>query len=203
MRLWASNSCWSFEPDNPRALHYLAEAYLALGEIELALEAAQQAFELDMTMEDHYYTLGRALIENGREQEGYGYMELYIRDNEEALEDRFVLYYLGRAFQGLDDHIRAIENFEASYKIHRGLYEMSYYWSLSLIALGEYEDAVDRAIVPIEQIPNWFEPYVAHAQALFYLENYADAKETIEEGADLAKTRGPAGRAVLLARHDL
>ncbi|MBN2044325.1 MAG: tetratricopeptide repeat protein [Anaerolineales bacterium] len=175
------------EPDHPRGLHYLAEAYLALGENELALETARRAFELDMTMQDHYYTLGRALIENGFNQEGYGYMELYTRNMEE-IEDRFVLYYLGRAFQGFDDHIRAIQHFEASYAIRRDLYEMSYYWANSLIAVGEYKDAVDRAIVPIEQTPNWFEPYVTHAQALYYLEDYDDAKEAIEAGADLAKT---------------
>lgn len=186
--LWACEQLLDFDPENSRGLHYLAEAYLALGENELALEAAQRAFELDMTMEDNYYTLGRSLIENGREQEGYGYMELYTRDNEEALKDRVVLYYLGRAFQGFDDHVRAVENFQASYKIHRGLYQMSYYWAVSLIALGEYEDAIDRVIVPIEQIPSWFEPYVAHAQALFYHEDYGDAKEVIEAGAKLAKT---------------
>ncbi len=186
--LWACEQLLKFDPDNPRGLHYLAEAYLAQEKYDLALEAAQRSFEMDMTIEDNYYTLGRALIENGREAEGYGYMELYTRDNPEALKDRVVLYYLGRAFQGFDDHIRAAENFAASYKIHRGLYKMSYYWAVSLIALGDYEEAITRALVPIEQLPSWFEPYSAQAQAYYYLENYADAKEIIEEGAKLAKT---------------
>ena len=185
--LYISEQLLKVAPEHPRGLHYLAEAYLGLGENELALETARQAFELDMTMHDHYYTLGRSLIENGYNEEGYGYMELYTRDMEE-IEDRFVLYYMGRAFQGFDDHIRAIENFEASYEIRRDLYKMSYYWANSLIAIGEYEAAVDRAIVPIQQIQTWFEPYLTHAQALYYLEDYDDAKEAIEAGADLAKT---------------
>ena len=178
-----------FAPENATGLHYLAETYLALDENELALEAARRAFELNMTMEENYFTLGRALVVNGFEQEAYGYLELYLRE-EENQENRLALYYMGRALQGFNDHVRALENFEASYKIRRDLYEMSHYWAISLVALEEYEDALDRIAVPIERITDWFDPYVVKAQTYYYMEDYAEAKEVIEEGADLADTPG-------------
>ncbi len=178
-----------FDPDNARGLHYMAEAYLALEENELALEAAQRAFELDMTMEENYFTLGQALVLNGFEQEAYGYLELFLRD-EDNQENNVALYYMGRALQGFDDHVRALEYFESSYKIRRTLYEMSYYWAVSLVAVGEYDKAIERATVPIQQIGKWFEPYSIEAQAYYYMEDYAEAKETIEEGAEFAKAPG-------------
>ena len=95
---------------------------------------------------------------------------------------------MGRALQGYNDHIRAVDYFERSYAIRKDQYEMSYYWAVSLIALGEYKSALERVNVPLQQIPDWYEPYLAEAQAYYYLENYADAKEIIEVGADLAKT---------------
>lgn len=175
------------EPDHALALHYQAEAYLELELYEEALEAAERSFLLDMTNVDHYFTYAHALIENDRAKEAYGYLELYLREDENK-EDHIALYLLGRTHQAHNDHIRALQRFEESYDIRRDTYEMSYYWALSLLAVEEYEDALDRAQVPIEQIIRWFEPYLVKAQAYYYMEDYFEAKEAIEEGADYART---------------
>ena len=176
-----------FEPDNARGLNLKAEVLMTMGEYEEALEAARRAFELNMTFEDNYLTLGRALVLNGFEREAYGYLELYLRD-ETHQEDRLALYMMGRALQGYNDHIRAVDHFERSYAIRKDQYEMSLYWAESLVAIGEYEAALERVNVPLQQIPNWFDPYLVQAQAYFYLEDYAEAKEVIETGADLVET---------------
>ena len=126
-----------FEPDNARGLNLKAEVLMFLGEDEEALEAARRSFELDLTFEDNYLTLGRALVLNGFEREAYGYLELYLRD-EEHQENRLALYMMGRALQGYNDHIRAIDYFQQSYAIGKDQYEMSLYWAESLVAIEEY-----------------------------------------------------------------
>jgi tetratricopeptide (TPR) repeat protein len=176
-----------FAPDNPRGHYYRAISLLALGEYEDALDAAQRAFELDMLMVDNYYALGTALVENDSGQVGYGYLDLYLRHDEHT-SDPMALYMLGRAYQAFDNHEAAIDYFESAYAIRRDIYEMSYYWAKSLVALEEYEKALERVRVPIQRIPDWFEPYVVQAQAYYYLDELEDARTSIAEGAVRAET---------------
>ena len=174
-----------FAPDNALGLHYLAEAYLGLGKWEDALEPAQEAHQQDIMLVDNYLTLGRALVVNGQPKEGYGYLDLFLRYDENK-DNPMALYMFGRANQAYGNHAKAIANFEKAYSIQRSLYEMSYYWAVSLVAEGEYLLALERVQVPIERIEEWFEPFLVKAQAYYYLEEYADAKESIEEGAEFA-----------------
>jgi tetratricopeptide (TPR) repeat protein len=185
--LWAIDQLLAIAPENARGLHFQAEALLAIGEVEAALEAAEQSFALDMTDIQHYKTYGHALVVNGREKEGFAYLDLYLRE-EGNENDAEALYLYGRALQGYNDHVRAVQTFEQAYALRRDIYPMSHYWAVSLVAIGEYERALNRVQVPIERIPNWYEPYLVKAQALYYLEDYAEAKEVIEVGADLART---------------
>jgi len=174
-----------FAPENALGLHYLAEAYLELGQPEDALEPAQQAHQLDILLVDNYLTLGRALVVNGQPKAGFGYLDLYLRYDEHK-ENPMALYMFGRANQAYGNHAEAIANFEKAYSLQRSLYEMSYYWAVSLLAEEEYDLALERVQVPIQRIGEWFEPYLTQAQAYFALEEFADAKESIEEGAEFA-----------------
>jgi len=175
----------NFAPDVALGQHYLAEAYLALGQPEEALEPAQKAHDLDVKLVKNYLTLGRALVENDAALEGYGYLDLYLRYDENK-ENPIALYMFGRANQAYGNHVEAIANFEKAYSIQRTMYEMSHYWAVSLVATADYQRALERVAVPIERIGDWFEPYLVQAQAYYYLEEYADAKESIEEGAEFA-----------------
>jgi tetratricopeptide (TPR) repeat protein len=174
-------------PENADVLHYLAETYIALDRPEDALEAAQLSFDYNPLQVKNYRTLAQALILNGREAEAYGLIELYLR-HEENKQDPLAMYLYGRAQQPYDMHEKAVSNFEKAYDITKRIYEMSNYWAISLIALGDYEKALERIQVPIERIPRWFEPYQVQAQIYYLLEQYEDAKDSIEEGAELART---------------
>jgi len=176
-----------FAPDNAYGLHYLAEAFLGLDQPEEALEPALLAHEQDVFMVENYLTLGRALVLNDRGKEGYGYLDIFLRYDENK-ENPMALYMFGRANQAYGNHAEAIANFEKAYSFQRTLYEMSHYWAVSLIAIGDYDKALERVTVPIERIGEWFDPFLVRAQAYYYLEDYADAKEAIEEGAEFAET---------------
>ena len=175
------------DPENALAYHYLAETYLGLDEPEDALEAAELSFQYDPTLVSNYRSFAEALILNGREAEAYGYIQLYLEERENQ-EDAHAYYLFGRAQQAHDLHPEAIESFETAYAIRKDIYEMSNYWAISLIAVEKYEDALERAQVPLDRIPRWFAPYQVQAEAYFYMEYYEDAKEIIEEGADYART---------------
>ncbi|MEJ2757288.1 MAG: hypothetical protein P8046_02290 [Anaerolineales bacterium] len=177
----------AFAPDNPRAYYYKALGLLELNEFEDALDAAQMAFDLDPLMVDNYYTYGAALVENDRGQEGYGYLELYLR-YEDNLENAMALYMFGRANQAFGFHEEALDYFKQAYAIRRDIYEMSYYWAVSLVATEDYEAALERVEVPLQRISDWFEPYVLQAQAYFYLDELENAREAIELGSTKAKT---------------
>lgn len=177
----------SFAPDNGHGHYYQALAFLELDQPEAALESAQRAFELDPLMVDNYFALGAALVENGFGEEGYGYLELYVRHGENAT-DPMALYMFGRAYQAFGNHEAAIDYFQSAYALRRDIYEMSYYWAKSLLALGEYDRALERVRVPLQRIPNWFEPYVVQAQAYYYLGELEEARAAIEESSVRAET---------------
>ncbi len=177
----------TFAPDNALGQHFLAEAYLALGDYEQALEPAEKAHELDVTLVQNYMTLGTALVVNGFPKEGYGYLNLFLKYDENK-ENPMALFMFGRANQAYGNHAEAIANFEKAYSIDRTMYEMSHYWAVSLVATEDYTRALERVEVPIERIGEWFDPYLVQAQAYYYQEEYADAKESIEEGAEFADT---------------
>jgi len=174
-------------PENADVLHYLAETYIALDRPEDALEAAQLSYDYNPLQVRNYRTLAQALILNGRESEAYGLIELYLR-HEENKQDPLAFYLFGRAQQAYDMHEKAVSNFEKTYGITREIYEMSNYWAVSLIVLEDYDKALERIQVPLERIPRWYEPFQVQAEIYYRLEMYEDAKESIEEGAEFART---------------
>ena len=175
------------DPDNALGHYYLAETLIGLEEPELALDEAQLAFENNPTLIDNYLTLGHALILNDRASEAYGLIELYLKYDENK-ENAMAWYLFGRAQQAYLKHEEAISSFERAYNIRKDIYEMSLYWAISLTEIEEYDLALERVQVPIERILRWFDPYQVKAE-IFYLQgDYAKAKETIEDGADYART---------------
>jgi tetratricopeptide (TPR) repeat protein len=98
------------------------------------------------------------------------------------------LYMFGRANQAFGFHEEALDYFKQAYAIRRDIYEMSYYWAVSLVATEDYEAALERVEVPLQRISDWFEPYVLQAQAYFYLDELENAREAIELGSTKAKT---------------
>lgn len=177
----------AFAPENPQGHYYRAMALLELNQPEEALEAAQTAFALDPLLVMNYYALGAALVENDRGREGYGYLDLYLR-YEENLKDAMALYMFGRANQAFDFHAEALDYFQQAYAIRRDIYEMSYYWAISLAATEDYEAALERVEVPLQRLSEWFEPYVLQAQIYYALDELEEARVAIERGSTHAKT---------------
>lgn len=177
----------AFAPENAQAYFYKSLALLELDQPEEALEAAQTGFELDPLLVKNYYTLGAALVENNRGQEGYGYLELYLR-YDENLQDAMALYMFGRANQAFGFHEEALDYFNQAYAIRRDIYKMSYYWAISLLATEDYRSALERVEVPIQRISDWFEPYLLQAQIYYAMDEMEDARVAIERASTHAET---------------
>jgi tetratricopeptide (TPR) repeat protein len=175
----------TIDPENAQAFNFLSKIYIELNRPEEAIEAAQEAFDRDLTNTENYILLGHALLMNERADEAIPLLEIYVSH---MSEDYFGWYLLGRANQEVGNTESALEIFELTYEERKNIYEMSYYWALSLIDAEEYEAAIDRLQVPIRRIPNWFEPYVAQAKAYYLNEEYDQAKEVLETNSNRARS---------------
>ncbi|WP_298008371.1 MULTISPECIES: tetratricopeptide repeat protein [Anaerolinea] len=65
-------------PDSPLVALARGEAYLALGEVDAALEQAQRANTLDLTLLPAYRLLGAALLEKGEAEQAVEPLETYL-----------------------------------------------------------------------------------------------------------------------------
>lgn len=171
------------DSENHQVYYYLAKIYIAQDRYEEALEAAQRAYELNMINPENHLLYGYAFILNDLFEEALPLIETYLSH---VNDDYFGWYLLGRALLGAGDPASAVDIFKYTYSERKNIYEMSYYWGLALIEIGEYETAAERLLVPIQRTPRWFEPYAAQARAYYLNEEYNFAKEILEAGKDRA-----------------
>jgi tetratricopeptide (TPR) repeat protein len=177
------DTAFSLDPENAEAYQLLAKVYIAQNLPEEALEASQEAFNRDLLSPENYRLLGHALILNDRYNEAIPLIETYLQHEN---EDYFGWYLFGRAQQGIGNPEGAIEIFRSTYAERKNIYEMSYYWGLALIDVGDYATAAERLLVPIQRTPRWFEPYAAQAEAYYLNGQFNLAKEALEAGASRA-----------------
>lgn len=173
-------------PESPLIYAYRSQAYLQSGENELALEAAQQAYELDQTILKVYQTLGNLHLISGNPARASYYFEIYLRyitDDAEA----WATY--GRTLFEQGDHFeRAMQAFDLALTLDENSFTALLFRGLSYLEVGEGQLAVNDLFIARNFDRESFAASLGLARALSLAERYDDAISQFTGSEQLAST---------------
>ena len=173
-------------PESPLIYAYRSQAYLQSGENDLALEAAQQAYELDQTILTVYQTLGNLHLISGNPASASHYLEIYLRyitDDAEA----WATY--GRALFEQGDHFgEAMQAFDLALTLDENSFTALLFRGFSYLEVGEGQLAVNDLFIARNFDRESFAASLGLAQALSLAERYNDAISQFISSEQLAST---------------
>jgi tetratricopeptide (TPR) repeat protein len=175
-------------PDSPLLYLYRAQAYLELGQLPLALEAAIQANEMDITLLSAYRILGEAYLENEEADNAIEVLRIYTSYVE---DDPFAWYLLGKSLYLEGQTQEAVEALEYALNLAPESDETAFgaylYRGLAYINLGEGQKAVNDLFVAKRLHPDSFIVNLEFAHALLLAGRIDDALGQIYNTLKLAE----------------
>ena len=173
-------------PESPLIYAYRSQAYLHTGENKLALEAAQQAYELDQTILSVYLTLGNLHLLSGNAEEASHFLEIYLRY---IKNDSNAWAAYGRAlFEGEEQFEEARQAFDLALKLDENSFIALLYRGLSYLEAGEGQLAVNDLFIARNFDRESFVASLGLAQALSLAERYDDAISQFTGSEKIATT---------------
>lgn len=172
-------------PESPLLQLYRSQAYLKIGEDEKALEAAQQAYELDRTILQIYRILGELQLYTGHPYQASQHLEIYLRYVEDDAE---ALAIYGRAlFERGRNFEEALKAFNRALKIDEYSFSALLYRGLSYVEIGEGQLAVNDLFIARNLDRNSFEASLGLGRALFIAERHEDAVSQFSGSENLSE----------------
>ena len=174
----------SLNPDSPLIQVNLARVLLALGDNELALEAAQKAKELDVTMLEAYLVLGMAYRANDQIDQAVDVLDIYTRY---SLTNPEAFMVLASAYFQRGDYENALKNINQALLLDKNNAE-EYRWR-GEIYLGLNETT--KALSDFRQSYRTnvtFDAGIGIARALLAEKNFRDSYEMVITVEKLLKT---------------
>jgi tetratricopeptide (TPR) repeat protein len=160
-------------PESPLIYAYRSQALLAIGEFDLALEAAQMAYDLDQTILTVYLTLGNLYLMTGHAERASHFLEIYLRY---VTDDVNAWATYGRALFERGDHFEeAMQAFNLALALDENSFEALLFRGLSYLEVGEGQLAVNDLFLARNFDRESFSASFGLAKALFLAERYDDA----------------------------
>lgn len=173
-------------PNSPLTYAYLSQAYMNTGEYDLALEAAQRAYELDQTILNVYLTLGNLHLKSENTKEAGHFLEIYLRYVKDDA-DAWAAY--GRAlFDQEDKSEEAMQAFDLALELDENSFIALLYRGLSHLEAGEGQLAVNDLFLARNFDRESFVASLGLARALSLAERYDDAISQFSGSEQLAST---------------
>jgi tetratricopeptide (TPR) repeat protein len=173
-------------PESPLIHAYRSQALLQKGEIELALESAQRAYDLDQTILGVYHTLGNLYLQSGNFVQASHFLEIYLRyDTEDA--NGWAAY--GRAlFESGEKFDQAMQAFDRALLLDENSFTALLYRGLSYLEAGQGQLAVNDLFLARNFDRQSFDASQGLARALSQAERYDDAISQFIGSEQLAST---------------
>ena len=171
--------------EEPRV--YLLRAWLSLAqeEPEAALEAAQKAHELDMTLLPAYLTLAQALLANDQPEKAIENAQVYLRyEKDDPLA--WLVLAQGQYRSGASQQA-TLKSLNQAIELNQDNAEIYWYHGLILLDLEEYQEAVNDLVAAVKLEPNLFDYNLALGRALYGAERYTDAYKQLSAAETLAE----------------
>jgi tetratricopeptide (TPR) repeat protein len=173
-------------PESPLIYAYRSQALLQSGEFELALEAAQQAYDLDQTILAVYEGLGNLYLMSGNFAQASHFLEIYLRYE---TKDANAWASYGRAlFESDDQFDQAMQAFDRALELDENSFTALLYRGLSYLEAGHGQLAVNDLFLARNFDRESFIASLGLARALSQAERYEDAISQFKGSEQLAVT---------------
>jgi tetratricopeptide (TPR) repeat protein len=171
-------------PDSP-LLHVLfAQAYLGIGENELALDSALKGYELDKTLLPAYKTLAFAYLANKSPSKAIDYLETYLLYE---AEDTSAWMSLGHAqYMSGKDYPAALAAYDQAMKLDQDLNEVYIYRGKTYIAMNEGQLATNELMAALREFPNTFDISLYLGRALLLADRPKEASRQLNNAFKLS-----------------
>jgi len=176
----------AISPDSALAYLYLADAQLALGENDVALESAQRANQIDLTLVPVYLALAKAYIATGQSDQAVSVLQTYTIY---APKDTSAFLMLGTAYNAAGQYQLAVNTLNKAIDVDR--HNAKAYSQRGLVYLNLQEASLAQADFKsaITYNPSDFDSQLGLARALDMQKKPGDAYIQIDQKAyPLAKT---------------
>jgi len=183
----------AFASESPLFYVQSAQANLALGNNQAALEDARKANKLDQTMLETYRLLAYAAAANDETDLALENVKIYLTYEE---NDPTAWMILGRALYLDESYEDALEALDKALKLDKKLGEARLYRGLTLIEMGEPQKALNEIYLAQQLDPRSFELNLYLSQALLASGRLGDALQQVNRTYDLAENDAELGQAL-------
>lgn len=172
-------------PDSAWAHYYIAEALYAQDDLTGALEEAQLANDLDVTLLEDYLLIGSLLQDLGRAGESATPLLTYVTYEPYSAE---ALALLGNAYAAIGDTNSAMDAFDRSLEL-RAHYAVAYLGRGNLyLDMNDPDSAVQDFQSAIRYSSRVFEPNLGLGRAYILMGEYGDAYIQLNRAEGYAET---------------
>lgn len=172
-------------PDSAMVQLTYAQAYLALGDDEKALEYARKANELDITILPAYLIMGQGYAAEKKYPEAQAALQTYTLY---APNDSRAQILLGQTHYETGDYKRTIQIMDSALELNSNALLAYYYRGLAHAELGNMEEAVPDLERAFDAYPDSFELSLALTRAYYETGKYGSAYLKIVAARSLDET---------------
>jgi tetratricopeptide (TPR) repeat protein len=183
--LEALNTAEMSLPDTPLIPLRRAEAYIGMGQPQLALDNAEKAYSMDVVNLDIYRAMGFALQDLGRYSDSQSYLEIYTVYKP---TDGEALYRLGVVYQLNKDNTGAVDLFTKALELDPFLYNAYFQRATISLEMANGKQAIADFSKYLEFKPSSFSASLGMGRAYLLLNNTGEAYRQIEKSSKYAKT---------------
>lgn len=181
------NSFEELLPDSPLLYLYRAQVDLKLENYPAALQNAQRAHELDLTLLPAYLTLGKAQLSVGYHRRAINLLDTYLLYEE---NDPHAWAVLGEALYKNGALEKALDAFDKAIEINDKLAEAYLYRGFVYLEMEEGQSAVNDFFEARSLTPDSFAASLAMGRALWLAGRINDAVRQISSSQELAASDG-------------
>lgn len=171
--------------DSPLVYYYEAQAYLTLGELDKALEAAESANQADVTLLPAYFILGKIYTAQGNYADA---MKALVTYTNYETEDAKALTLLGQIYYRVGDCKTGFEVLGRSVSIDSRPRDTYLYRGLCFVEIGEADAAEEDLKRAMQVYKNDFEANLGLMRAYILQEHFGDAYLQGERTLSFAET---------------
>jgi len=171
-------------PDSPLVYLYRAQAYLANKDTRRALESAQRANQLDVTLLPVYRMMGQALQAEGKMAESLSPLVTYLTYEP---DDALAWAWAANAYLAKKDTSEAIKALDRALRLNNRQVEAYLLRGQLLLDQNKAADALDDFEAALRQDPDSYQASLGIGQALMALKYPGDAYVQFEKTSPLAE----------------
>ncbi|MGE5251846.1 MAG: tetratricopeptide repeat protein [Bacteroidota bacterium] len=172
-------------PGSPLVYYWLAQAYERGGDIETALENAEKAYELDITMLPVYLLRGELYMEAGRFKDALDVLNTYSLYEP---KDGRAFALLGECYYRTGDYENAIKFLTLAIQLDPRQRQIYQYRAFSYLETGDPEAALDDFDRALPLGGQAFEMKIGQARAYYAEKKFGSAYQQAEAAYSLAKS---------------